>query len=237
MQPNVEFQIRTPVDDEGLRANVISALARDLPELGWAPLRDDRLKVVAGGPSARHASLDGPTLALNGALGLFGRKGPNWWAGCDPQAHLADFLKDPPQDTVYLVASKCHPAVFDALAKRKVVLWHVWEPMTADLFEDRDSVLAGTSVTICAFELMGMLGFRHFETWGWDGCYVGGAHHALPQAHAAVDIENTVGGQVFSTTTTWALEAQDAWNKLKDLDIDIRGGGMIGAIFDYLRAP
>lgn len=234
----VEFDIRVPCGDDVLISNVASCLKRGLPELARHAPVEQALAVIANGPSAWNAEFDGkPTLAVNGALKLFTDRNaaPDYWIGCDPQAHMADFLKVAPKDTIYLVASKCDPGVFDALKDRTVLVWHVGEDGTADLVRDLDPVPCAVSVTICAFDVMERLGFCSFDTWGWDGCYgPHGEDHANPQAHKATDIENEVGDRTFKTTTSWALEAQDAWNKLRGWPIRIHGGGMIGAVFDYM---
>lgn len=241
MPSEVEFEIRTPTDDAGLVRNVEHALSLGLPEIVTGPHRSQRLKIIANGPTARSAPLGGPTLALNGALRSCLSRGvaPAWWAACDPQPLVADFLAEAPEATTYLVASKCDPAVFRALKGRNVLLWHIDDFATWDLVKDRNPVSTAVSITICAFELGERLGFSRFETWGWDGCYIDGLDHASPQAHRATDIENEVGDQVFSTTTSWALEAQDAYHKfsLTPRDVEIRGPGMIGAILRYLDAP
>ncbi len=118
-----------------------------------------------------------------------------------------------------------------------MIVWHVGEAGTIDLLHTRDPIGCAVSVTICAFEVMARLGFTSFETWGWDGSYsAAGEDHASPQAHRGTDIENDVGGVLFRTTTSWCLEGQDAWNKLRDWPIVIHGGGMIGAIFDFQRS-
>ncbi len=235
----VEFEIHTPVADVGLVANVRSCLKRGLPELPRLPPTEQGLLVIANGPTARLANLrDGrPTLAINGSLTLFLEQGiaPDYYIACDPQAHLADFLKIAPISTTYLIASKCHPSVFEALKDRHVIVWHVGEAGTIDLLHTHDPVGCAVSVTICAFEVMERLGFCSFETWGWD-CSMGpnGEDHASPQAHRGTDIENDVDGVLFQTTTSWCLEAQDGFNKLRGWPIKINGGGMIGAIFEYL---
>lgn len=237
---SIRFDIRTPVADDGLVSNVTACLARGLPELARLPPSGQALVVIANGPSAWGAEFDGkPTLAVNGALRLFTDRNaaPDYWCACDPQAHLADFLKNPPKSTTYLVASKCHPSVFDALKDRNVIVWHLDDFATWDLVEDREPISSSVSVTICSFEVMERLGFRSFETWGWDASLgLNGEDHAVPQPHNGCNIEIDVGGRTFQTTTSWALEAQDGWNKLQDWPITIHGNGMIGAIFDYMRS-
>lgn len=234
----IEFEIRVPVDANGLCANVRDCLTRGLPELRHKPQRHERLTVVANGPTARHAPLNGPSLAINNALSLFTAQGlaPTYWIGCDPQPLLADFLADAPPETTYLVASKCHPSVFDALTGRKVIVWHIDDVATWGLLEHRDAVLSSVSVTICAFEVMSRLGFRKFDVWGWDGCFIDGEANAVAQWINPERRKVIVGGQTFESTPMWALEAQDAVNKLAGIreNIAIHGGGMVGAIFDAL---
>lgn len=175
------------------------------------------------------------TLALNGALSLFGEVGPTYWAGCDPQAELADFLTNPPLDTAYLVASKCHPRVFDTLLDRgcTVRIWHVWEPCVADLLGDRITVAPGCSITTTAFELGVHLGYTSFDVWGWDGCFdANGACHAgqhFPSASPPVTI--LLDDREFASTQSWALELEDARVRLLGFPFPIRvhGGGLFGA--------
>jgi hypothetical protein len=234
----IQFDVRTPVADEGLKLNVAKALARGLPEIPDLMRRPGELiTIVANGPTARQCTLSGPSLALNGALKLFGERGavPTFWAACDPQEIVADFLDYIPEDTTYLVASKCHPKVFDRLKDRNVIVWHVDDFATWDQVSDRKPISTGVSITIVAFELMSRFGYDRYETWGWDGCYSEGRSHAVPQAHGGSDVTVEVGRQVFATTTTWALEAQDARDKLLQThrDVKIRGGGFIGAYLQH----
>jgi hypothetical protein len=235
----VEFDIRVPVANDGLIANVAYALSLGLPSLRQQTHGVPRLKIIANGPSADSASLCGSTLALNGALSTFTDVGlaPTYWAACDPQPIVASFLDTTPRETTYLVASKCHPSVFDLLLKRRcnVILWHLDDHATWDLVKDLDPISIASSVTICAFELGERLGFSKFETWGWDGCYIDGRDHATDQPAGGVYVELDIGGQVFPTTRTWALEGQDAVNKLRmtPRDIKIHGPGMIGALLDF----
>ena len=228
---HVEFEVRVPCDEETLISHVKSSLARNLPELTDGEFKDDVLHIIANGPSALEAPLDGHVLALNGALKLCLSKGitPTYWAACDPQELVAEFIpNNPPEETTYLVCSKCHPTVFDKLKDRNVIIWHIDDFCTWDLVKDKAPVMTAVSITIVSFELGERMGYSRFDIWGWDGCYFGDLHHASPQTHVAMDIQNSVGGMIFNTTTTWALEAQDAFNKFRHFPrkVKINGQGM-----------
>lgn len=231
----IEFDVSTP--DEDIAGHVRSAMSRGLPELTIEPERLGALNVIANGPSALNAPLLGVTLALNGALKLFTDAGlaPTYWAAVDPQAMVADFLSESPEETTYLVASRCHPSVFEALKNRKVILWHADDSEGDEGFSSLP-VPAICSITITCFEVMSRLGFRRFETWGWDGCYLDGKAHATDQGTGGSFKTVNVGEKSFSTTTNWCLEAQAAYRYLQMLprDITVHGPGMIGEILRYL---
>lgn len=279
------FDVRTPNSVPETRANVAHALTLGLPRAHTLSLESPTpIAMVANGPSATTAPFtpDG-TLALNGAMGLFTDRGvaPQFWAACDSQEMVAGFLPlEPPTETVYLVASKCHPAVFERLRGRNVYLWHVDDPDHNDLHGE-PTVMCAVSITLCAMTLMRLMGHTAgFVTYGWDGCYtrqrrkhplrhrpVSGPYadnraylaarraqrrgdraikrkagwvkrdHAVGQAHndalnVGVRVPTVDGDRVFQTTGPWAAEAQDAVVQLSmaDYPVEVRGGGMIGAI-------
>lgn len=224
----VIFDLVTPLNEPTIRRHIRQSLARGLPEaIGEA----ETLTIIAGGPSALGAPLDGPTAALNGALAaVFTPRGvaPTYYAACDPQDIVAQFLVDPPAATKYYIASKCHPDVFDALKDRDVHLWHVSDYVPG-------GIACAPSITLTALSLFARLGWRKFEVWGWDCCYRNGRHHAGEQAHAGDDRWLEVGDRKFHTTTTWAAEAQDALIVLAMLEwlgceITIQGDSMVEAI-------
>lgn len=238
----VEFALRLPATDAQLRANVEHALSLGLPE---ADERDMPLNIVANGPSARGAAFDGPTMALNGAINLFAPGSPpDLWCAQDPQALVADFLKRPETGTTYLVASKCHPAVFERLQGFDVKLWHL-----SDVEMPRRRVPCATSITLTALMLAQRLGFRKIDVWGWDCCFASdGSHHAaegqLGATPEPVEIElvTKAGNLAFTTTSTWGLEAQEALNILPVLEwcgaeITIHGDGLVRTMRDTFKAP
>ncbi len=236
----VTFEIGVPLSVDALRSHVIAAQARGLPEIAsLAPERPDLLRIIANGPTARHAPLDDgvPTLAVNGSLDLFRQRGlsPTYWAGCDPQEGMTAFLDNAPEGTEYLVASKCHPVVFDNILaqQRQVTVWNVGEEGMFDLFHDRGVALSRCSITLTAIcGLMPALGFRRFEIWGWDGCIMDGMRHAVPQDSNDPRLVVSVGDREFLTTTNLVVEAQDIVQCLADfpLSLDLKGDGMFAAM-------
>src|SRR6201995_1683416 len=91
------YHVQLPVSAEELRGNVAHALTLGLPEMTQEPRRAGRLSLAATGPGfSGMPRSTGPVLAVNGALGLLSARGeaPEFWAACDPQALIADFLAD-----------------------------------------------------------------------------------------------------------------------------------------------
>jgi hypothetical protein len=243
------FQPIPPVSDAVCRAQIAASMARGLPE---AVAGRSSITIVANGPSAHQADLaaiKGPTLAVNGSIQLFLEKGlaPTYWAACDPQALVADFLPDePPAETVYFVASKCHPAVFEKLKNRKVLIWHL-----ADFpVEGRNHTVLAPTITICAAWLMYRQGFTDFEFWGWDGCFMDGQDHAAFNHGAEPEISiiygaklvdgQAVGGRKFPTTRSWAAESHGAEQFFQlavyfDIGVKVHGDGMFACAIETMR--
>ncbi len=247
----VEFSYELPVDEETCRRQIEANLSKPFPDA----IGRRKLNVIADGPSARNADfwkMDGPILALNGAINLFTGKGtwPTYWAGCDPQEVLAGMLPErPPQETIYYVASKCHPAVLQKLKKNRVELWHVSDHKT----EGKWHIAPSSSVTITACWLMNRLGFTDFEFWGWDGCFMDGRHHASRDGDFSsvptvslnyggkIEGDEVIGGRTFSTTRSWAAEARGAEQFFQladyfDIGIKINGDGMFEAARQSIMA-
>ena len=243
------FHSVLPVESAVCRQQHVASCARDLPDaLG----RRRHLTVIANGPSARDVNLGlhSPTLALNGSIGLFTAQGiaPDFWACCDPQECVADFLPEhPDRFTTYYVASTCHPRVFDKLAQNrcKVRIWYLPDHPGAG----KVHIPQCTSITICAAWLMFRLGFTDFDFYGWDGCFMDGRHHAVgnadwgaPPLHMnyggkIVDGE-VIGGRTFPTTRSWVHEADSAMQffqlaKYFDIGVVLHGDGMLKAAREF----
>lgn len=251
----ITFALHTP--DEDLAAHVAHALSLGLPE---ADCEQKNLHFIANGPSSLSYNFDAAanwhhypeaqveTATVNGGLKLFTDRGmaPTYWLCCDPQELVAtDFLSGVlPEETIYMVASKCHPSVFERLKDRKVVLWHVNDvPMKLVR-----QVPCAVSVTLCALMLFHRLMYRRIDAWGWDLCFAqDGTHHGatgdLDRRVEIKDLEIGEGDDAlwFKSTPPWCAEITDATGVLPVLkwcgtDVVIHGGGMLGAIIPVYSA-
>jgi hypothetical protein len=104
-----------------------------------------------------------------------------------------------------------------------------------DLLGERPCVFQLATITVSAlFGLGDLLGFSRYETFGWDGCFIGGAHHATGQEQTTPILTNDVGERRYFTTANWLYEAEVAENALITWPRDVRvnGPGMFGAILE-----
>ena len=247
----IEFSLQTPGTDEEVQAQIAHALGLGLPEVDTG---GKQLHIVANGPTAVgffDRPQFGDTMALNGALGLFTdrNRAPTFWAACDPQEGLVSFLGVAPKATAYLVASKCHPAVFERLRRHDVRLWHV----TDHPVPGKRQVPCAVSITTTVAILAHRMGYRRLDFWGWDCCFSGktlddvGEHHAgkgdLSTTPDAIEMEIDGAEEHYISNATWACETTDASRVLPVLrwcgtDVAIHGRSFISAcIADFAAAP
>ncbi len=240
----IEFIAQRPLGVEVLQGHVdaAAALGRDFPS--------PRLDIIANGPSAWEAPVRDlkSVMVLNGALGLclgYGRV-PEYFAACDPQAHVADFLDlQAPLETTYLLASQCHPRVFDRLRLHDFRVFHLDDG--AVLPPGASPWRHGSSITLTVLLNAWRLGFSDLHIWGWDCCAIDGQHHshgsALPTGMALRTLEHRTepGGptlRTFTTTNTWAYEAQQAVFAVDEMrrfgcSVTVYGDGLVRHTLDF----
>lgn len=192
------------------------------------------ITVCGNGPSLADAGKpEGAIAAVNGAFRHLIERGirPKFAICGDSQEENAAFYATAPKGTMYLMASRCHPSVFEALAGRNVRVWHVsdapeWHVIGAGRF-----INGGATTGLKALNLLRGLGFKQFDLLGYDSCYRDGEHHASPQPWNDGDkvMIATVSGKKF-LTTPWMLEqAAQAVQQFThaDYSVSVRGDGLL----------
>jgi hypothetical protein len=159
---------------------------------------------------------------------------PTWHVEVDPRAHKVQLIGTPHKDVEYLIASTCHPKVFDHLEGFNVKLWHVFD--NADdafrmLPKGDWAITGGSSVGLRAMTMARFFGFTDLHIFGMDGCEGATGKHAAehpnqPKDHSIVEIN----GIQFRTTVSMMTCAKQTFhelNQLKDCKTKFYGEGLV----------
>jgi hypothetical protein len=213
---------------EKRRANVVSSVARGLPGLDIADI-GGTIEIVGGGHSLRDTLEDlraSPNwiFAVNGAHDWLLDQGivPHAQVLADVDKHCVSYVQKPHRDVTYLVASQCHPAVFDALQGFNVKIWHCASDDPSILPKElQPQIYGGSSVAMRVLHIGMLLGVKSFGMWGIDCSYREGAPTHIYEDKESLDgldmIEVRVGaeGRTFESTPHWAIQVQNMTDFLK----------------------
>jgi hypothetical protein len=192
---------------EKLYANIRENVKRRIPRLKIEPANEEHAVIVGGGPSINDEAvlsdlryrygLGQHFFALNGAAAWLRKRGmkPHAHILVDARKENARFLENIPKaewadDTTYLVASQCDPAIFGRLGNRDMIIWHSDAPGVQELLNDPsvdepggilNVVGGGSTVGLSAMVIADCLGYRKLHLYGFDSSLADGAHHAYEQ--------------------------------------------------------
>lgn len=231
------------VHQETIRKN----LARGLPELTPALCAHDGTCVlVASGPSI-HQFVDEiraerekgrPIVAIKGAHDFLCEHGiePDLFISVEPRDRRNN-LSHKTERTIYLLASRVAPEVFDHLGKERVIVWHSLSfDEERDVFKDTGKMLiaGGTTSGLRAINVMYYLGFRNFVLYGYDSCLAeDGKTKRFDGSQAGQMIPVIMGGRKFTCNFAMAAQAnefQNVWRVMPDVHIESKGDGLISWI-------
>lgn len=194
--------------DDAIFANVASAIRRGHPQLRRQPFQWDEVCIVGGGPSINRTEGELVDLLRRGAKLVTVNGAYNWALdrNLKPQTQViidarpgnARFVEPAVPGCNYLLASQCHPSVWDAVDGRdKVWIFHTtlnaMSPIAALLnqfyLKSWEPVNGGTTVASRALYALRLLGYLRFHLFGIDCCWdeEGKVHHAYPQPENAQD--------------------------------------------------
>lgn len=266
MTAPVKFIIHQYGSAEEHRANILSALERGLPELSPALCsHDGHLVVVGSGPSLplhleelKEEKRSGrPILSIKGTHNYLIENGisPTFWLTIDSRPRVEQLTAES-EDTIYLVASRCNPVIFEALKGRKIMLWHssAAEDNAEDIWHKRGAtvVAGGTTSGMRALFVGYVLGFRHFILYGMDSCNApDGLTKRFDGSQTGPTVEVRTGfrigdehrvtkGRTFICNQAMAQQGNDfiqALHIMPDTKFDIKGDGLLAALYhDHLQA-
>ena len=234
-------------DDETLFAQMDAAIARGYKQIKQSePSKTGSIVLVASGPSLKdQTELIGkmqkagcPVVAIKGAHDYLISEGviPDYALAIDPQEHRIAFHK-PHKAVKYMIASQCHPALFDNLAGHDVTLWHPYVKKGQDRPKNSMLIGGGTTSGLRAISLFYVLGWRDFQLFGFDSCNDGDTLRVngdgLKDGDSLLEVRIDPEGEPFYCNASMALQAehfQTYYEYLPDATFAGHGHGLIQAI-------
>lgn len=232
---------------EGISAHIESSIARGLPELVPAICSHDGTFVIVGsGPSLANYIDDikqeqekgRPICAIKGAHDYLVENGvfPELFLSIDPRDRRNNVQRES-ANTVYLLASRCCPELFDHLKDRNVMLWHAMcgEDENEVISKHQKYMIGGMSTSgLRAVNIGVYLGYRNFVMYGMDSCNApDGITKRIDGSLTGQRQDVIVGGRKFVSNVAMAKQAQDfqyLYEILPGIHIDVKGDGLIAAI-------
>lgn len=239
------YPMRNAVTMDAELRQVAAAVARGYPSLKLQALRDEWISIVGFGPSLNETwqQITHPCFTVSGAHDFLMERGitPDYHAECDGRDHKTKHLEKPNKQTTYLMATICNPKMWDQLEGCNVVRWHNangkhivnW---IGENDPDTIMVAGGSVVGLSAIHIAGILGFRKFRLFGFDGNFRGdtrhaGKHYGPPQRAITRD----AGGRTWFTTPQMSNACDELMWLVRDnpeLEINVVGTSLMTSIIE-----
>lgn len=230
--------------EDELRSNIVSALARGLPEVSASPVVHDGTFVVVGsGPTLpqfveqiRAEQAQGrPVCAVKGSHDFLVERGVVPDCYFNLEARLRS-LKHPQHGTLYMLASRCNPQQFDELNGYRVQIFHTWDGKDpVPELAGRPLLTGGSTSGLRAVTVGYAWGFRRFSMYGFDSCITD--DNIKRMTGESVEEHKTLrircGDRWFKTNGAMALQAQDFRDMLRitrDCTYTVHGDGLLAKI-------
>lgn len=255
---------RCNVSNEVIMSQVATNIRRQLPQAYRHHINKETVLLVCGGPSLEKTKKElieaywdgGKVVALNGSYQwcIDNNIKPSVMVMLDARQFNSRFVKIPVPGCRYLLASQCHPEAFDLCEERDVVIWHCCscgeeelEMLKRYYFDLLNPIPLGTTVAIKAIQLLNLLGFKSFDIFGLDSCWMDddhhhAEHHAYPQQENDKDKYMPVWltpeghselAELFYCAPWMMRQAVDFQNLVhqhgNDFRLNVRGEGLIAA--------
>lgn len=206
-------------------------------------LSDEPVAIVCYGPSLQQTWQElrkfKKIMTCSGAHKFLIDKGivPTWHVDLDPREHKVRMLGTPHEDVEYLIASCCHPTMWDVLEGHNVKLWHIFNNEdNKDLplvYPRGDWILTGgNNVGLRCMVVARVMGYRNFHVFGMDCSFPKeGSHHAGEHLNPNKKLyETPFAGKMFycePVMITYARQFFHELNQLPDVRVKLYGDGLL----------
>ncbi len=208
-----------------VRVNLARPIQRFLGLPGLLAQRGEPLAIVGGGPSL-SANLDKlrsfkQIMVVGSAhdhlvsLGII----PSFALAVDAKDDAVDYFRHPQDKTSYLLASQCHPNLFDKLKDHKIAMWHFKGQLDDEEkhFHGEQTISWGCMVGVMSIQIALFLGFQELHFFGFDCSFIEDEHHSYPVGPYADSIEAEqatfkVNGREFQSTTGLVSQVENIFD-------------------------
>lgn len=248
-----KYKLNCP--DEQYEENIKHSIRLQLPQVWPKEVQDTVIGLVGGGPSLKDSIEDIKQkyeegmrfVSMNGTHDYLLEHGvrPSVQILVDGRDFNSRFVENWQLKTKYLIASQCHPKVFEALEEAETYIFHAANSVTnlekiiGDYYMGKAWLLqGGSTVMLRAIPLMRILGYKRMEIFGFDSCVMDDRHHSYSQS------ENNIGpgrkvtadGREFLAYTWMVNQANDFANLVDtigdEFEFIIHGDGLIAAMLN-----
>lgn len=176
------------------------------------------VSIVGSGPSLARTYKDivGDVIACNSAHDFLIERGiiPKFALYWDANPIIAKFASKPHVGVTYLVASRCHPDLFKALAGHRVIVFHALtgEPVEQFLVANNrmEPMIGGGAAGVTrGTHIAGAMGYTDMHLFGVDSSYEEDATHVGGSIIDQQKIRLKVCGKAFITAPWMALQVMD----------------------------
>lgn len=201
---NLHLRGQMNTSDAVVTENIQAAIRRGHAQIWPQGFQAQRICLLGGGPSLND-TLPQLNELLRGGAKLVTTNGAYRWAldhHLIPSAQMvmdaretnARFVDPDLPQCQYMLASQCHPSLWDRVEGRPYVwIWHALgkEGPQAELLNqyygaDRWSPIGGGSTIVMrGLVLLRVLGYTRIDVFGCDSAWLGDQHHAYEQAENA----------------------------------------------------
>lgn len=204
---------------ENVERNIRQTLAseyKSYKEL-LAPAHDRVLSIAGFGPSLKKTweRLSDDIWACNGAHNWLIERGviPKYAMFWDAAEIVSNFVT-PHEDVTYIVASRCHRSVFEALEGHDVYVFHAAgdkdiEAMLEEFRKYEPMCSHGSASVTTSMLVASNLGYRKMKIFGADSSYDGEFTHAKESLVPEQALEIWMNGRRFQSTSWLAGQVED----------------------------
>lgn len=216
----VAFYGVTNTADDVVQANLVATMERGYVSFNHLmdSVQGGPVSIVGSGPSLKwtYKDLVGDVLACNSAHDFLIEQGivPKYAMIWDANPVIAKFVTKPHKGVKYLVASRCHPSVFEALQGYDVTVWHALgggdvEALLNQYGKQEPMVAGGSAGVTRGIFVMGAIGYREMHLFGADCCYEEDSTHVTGSVIDQKRMRLRICGKFFDLAPWMAMQAGD----------------------------